>query len=240
MGAGMAATFSIKGNGDSRSQSRRHWRVGAAGIALSVSALTGCATAQYGGGGGDPAPPPTTRDLLGAGRTFALAPDRTTVQVEASVDDGPVQDAARVTLPAVRGTASVRAEGDQVTVDDLAVDLADVELPAEIAPAGTRLTDLHLRLVEPASTADADWSADGDEVGGDAVIGLELDWSIAIGGQTLPLAPQRLVGIELGVMVSPDGSSLALDAGAVAAGTRWSWAGIVSFGDATIALHGNG
>ena len=169
-----------------------------------------------------------------------LAPDRTSVQVEASVDDGAVQDAARVTLPATAGTAAVRADGDQLRLDDLAIDLADVELPAAIAPAGTRLTDLHLRLVAPVTTADADWSADDGEVGGDAVIGLELDWSIEIGGQTLPLAPQRLVGIQLGVMISPDGSALALDAGAIAAGTRWSWAGIVSFGDATIALHGNG
>jgi hypothetical protein len=240
MGAVMAANHSITGIGDIGSRSRRQWRVGAAGIALSVGALTGCATAQYGGGGGEAPPPPTTRDLLAGGRTFTLAPDRTTVQVEASIDDGPIQDAARVTLPAVRGTASLRAEGDQVTVDDLALDLGDVELPAAIAPAGTRLTDLHLRLAEPATTADADWCADGGDVGGDAVIGLELDWSIAIGGQTLPLAPQRLAGIQLGVMVSPDGIALALDAGAIAAGTRWSWAGIVSFGDATIALHGNG
>jgi hypothetical protein len=188
---------------------------------------------------GDP-PPPSTRDQLAAGRTFTLAPDRTTVQVEASIDDGPVQDAARVTLPAIRGTASLHADGDQVAIDDLGIDLGDVELPAAIAPAGARLTGLHLRLVAPVTTTDADWSADADEVGGDAVIGLELDWSIQIGGQAWPLAPQRLYGIQLGVMVAPEGGALALDAGAIAAGTRWSWAGIVSFGDVTIALHGDG
>lgn len=191
----------------------------------------GCTSAAVGG------PPVHTRDVLATPQAFTMVPASTTVELDASVDRGSSRETSHVIVPVTGGGAEVAADGDQLALRDLTIDLAPVDIPASIFSGGARLTELHLRLAAPATTANATWSDDDERGGGDVAVALELAWSIELDGKIYPLAPQRIDGIQLGLAVDRDGDRIVFDAGAIASGVRWSWADLVFFGDLTLTLH---
>jgi hypothetical protein len=201
-------------------------------LVLGALAAAGCASTPSVEG-----PVDSARELLATPRTFAVVPSDTMVQLDATYDRGPSKEHARVTIPVMAGQVLVVADGDDLVLGGLSIDLAAVALPTTIVQRGVELSDIHLRLAEPVRTRDSAWRDGDDGFGGDVTIALDLDWSIRIQGTAYPLAPQRLDGIDAGLMIGRDGATLTFDAGAIAPGVRWSWADLVLFGDFTIAVH---
>lgn len=196
--------------------------------------------AGYVGGGCDSAasvgaPVETAREVLASPTQMAVVPASSGVALRAELDRGDHVDAGRVAIAVTRGSLWTRTAGNQLVIDSLALELAPVDLPADVLE-GARLTDLRLRLPAAVYTRDARWHDDDNGCDATATAALELDWSLELDGKSYPLAPQRIDGIDLAMMIGRDGDAVTLDVGAMGSGTRWSWADLVWFDDLTVTI----
>jgi hypothetical protein len=201
-------------------------------IAVAVAGA-GCASASAVTSAPEPA---SLREMLGTPTQFELQPQQSTVQLEASIDRGDLALASHLTLPIDGGHAEVVAVGDQLEISTLDLELSPVEVPTTIVSGGIRLTGVRLGLPQPAYIGDAVW-VDDDDVTATTKLALDLDWSLDLGGNTWPLATQRLPDFETTIAIGRNGDAVTLDVVTTASGVQWSWADIVAFGDVTIEVH---
>jgi len=122
-----------------------------------------------------------------------------------------------------------------LVIDDLVVEAADVAIGAEVVPpAGVQLTGLRARLVSPVAVAP---TRSGDRLTAIARLDLEIDWSMATGGDSHPLSPLHLSGLpfSLDVVRSPSGQITARLV-AFRDGRFWEYADLWSLADLTLDL----
>jgi hypothetical protein len=177
-----------------------------------------------------PQGPPTFRERLSGRETLAVELAPAAVELNA-IGRGTT---ATVAVDVMGGEVTVRAtETGELWVEGLALDLAEVTLPADLVPPeGARLTDLHVALERVAGGAAA-WEADGSRVLLEGDADLVVDWTVRFAdGEPHALAPIRVreVGFVLTVEQSADGSVAATLAGG-RAGVLWSWAGWFELSD---------
>ena len=148
-------------------------------------------------------PTTSTRELLATTVDFTFEQTASAVAMTIKqVSGGGAVHRKAIPIPA--GTLSLRADASGALVlEKLEVEMDDIEIDAvDLPPAGLHLTDLRATLVAD-DVAEASWSADGTAAVAAVTATLTFEWSLVSDGRVIPLAPQRIVGIDLVVEVGP-------------------------------------
>jgi hypothetical protein len=208
--------------------------------------LTGCAAesdepddVRDGQGLVAPGASGTLRERLATSRGMTM-PAEGTVQLTASRKyDGVATSTPELGVD--EGRLALRAEHEGALVfDQLDFQVADVTIGADtVPPAGLTLTDIRVHLERPAYAPRTEWSDDGSFAQGKAEFDLLLDWSIlGAGGQTFPLATQRIAAVPAKVSVGASvAGEVTVSFDATVTGTFWSWAGIIEMSDLHLVLQ---
>ena len=165
---------------------------------LAAAILPACA---YDSAGVDPNATPIRTEL--GKRAFLDLGSDSHIGVTAIGPDGQVMP--NVAPHVTGGRAVLRSTEDGfLIVEDLAVKLADVDVPADAFGKVIHLTDLSLRLGTQIDV-DGDWDADGRYVTGEGTADLLLDWSWKLDDGTIyPLATQKLQNAQFDTSVRED------------------------------------
>ena len=144
-------------------------------------------------------------------------------------------EAGFVELELAGGDVAVLAEpSGTLLVQELAIDLAPIEIPSSVIGRGAALTDVHLELVAP-TRVPATWVTD-DEGRAGAPLQLELSWSLAIDGTTSPIGSPRLPPIPVELWLT-GGDEIQAEIRIEVMGVLWSWAELVRIEDLLLTLE---
>jgi hypothetical protein len=128
--------------------------------------------------------------------------------------------------------------GDTLSMDGLALAFGDYVVNDGTLLDGTHLTDVFVKLAEPAD-ADADWTWTGDAAFATVEVDLELSWSLVTkDGKVVPLAPQTLHAVPLALSVWRDDSGhLSAEITGGVDGKFWSLSDLASMSDLRVDLR---
>jgi hypothetical protein len=179
-------------------------------------------------------PPATVRDRLTTdGADLAVAGDHSTGSIVARLWSANWEDYA-VELALGGGEVAVSADAvGGLRVDELALDLAPIDLSARVFDEPTRLVDLHVALAADAPVADTTWH-DANSAAATTSVTLRLEWSLEVGDRVTPLGPLVLANLPLALTVAGDTQHVEAALALHADGTLWSWAGLIELGDLSL------
>lgn len=187
----------------------------------------------------EPEPAPSLSEALRAPAAFAVMADAETTAVTLTAGHMPSGASKVVEMPVLGGYIDVHATaGGLLVIDHLAVDLADLEVPAAFAPPdGMVLTGIRAHLAGPHGM-EAVWSEDGDAAFAEVAVDIVVDWAIRTdNGEVVPLSPLSLADVAVRVAIArqPDGA-LEVHVSGLEGGAFWSWAGVLELADLSLEI----
>jgi hypothetical protein len=140
-----------------------------------------------------------------------------------------------VALAIAGGDVTLAADADgALAADGLEIDLGPIDLPSVIdKPA--RLDHVRLVLARPLALATA-WS-DDDDANAAGELELELDWTLVVDGNAVPLGAQHLGPLPLALTVAGTGDAFDAALAIHASGELWRWADLVALSDLSLELR---
>jgi hypothetical protein len=178
----------------------------------------------------------SVRDRLSDGSTrlfVASAGSSGSLTARRWTADGWIEGDTAVTIASGEVSAKVDARG-ALTLDELVVGLAPIEIPEEVFKKPAQLTDVKVSLKSP-TTADMQWTSD-DDATTTLTLALDFDWSITVNGGKTPLATQHLPPVMVDVALTGGGDHIDASVSLHAAGELWSWAGLIEMTKLDLAL----
>jgi hypothetical protein len=122
-------------------------------------------------------------------------------------------------------SASIHEGFGELTISNLDLSIAPIEIPVEVFGRAALLTDVRLSLRAPAYGG-SQWNDEGS-VSSSTTLALDLHWALAIDRRETPLASQQLPPLELAITIG--GTSDAVDASLALGGSGelWNWFGLL-------------
>jgi hypothetical protein len=115
--------------------------------------------------------------------------------------------------------------GGRLSLSKFEVRVAPIEIPEEVFKKPAQLSDVRVKLTEPATGA-AQWASD-DEAQATLPLRLDLEWAIAVNGGKTPLGTQHLPPVDVDLTLTGDGGSVEATIALAATGMLWNWAGLL-------------
>lgn len=181
---------------------------------------------------GDPAPA-TVRQALDRGTVdLAIAPDASAGAINAArkTSQGWVPGLADLKIDG--GSLVMSAEDGVVTLEDVGIDVAPIEIPDTLLGYPVELADIHIGLVSPTKIV-VGWTSP-DEARGETVIDLSLAWSLVNHGTSSPLGSPDLPPVPAELQLSGTGTNVHAELRVHAPGQLWSWANLLELGDLSL------
>jgi len=168
-----------------------------------------------------------TRLYIGAGTsTGAITAERYT-------HDGWVSGTTPLSIAHGEVDGSLDKTG-KLEIAQLEVDVDPIAIPDSVFGKPAQLENVRVVLSQP-SLADVIWSSD-DDAEATLTLALDLNWSIAVNGQSSQLGTQHLPPVVMHLMVTGAGdhvdAALSLDA----TGTLWNWADLFKLTELELSL----
>jgi hypothetical protein len=184
----------------------------------------------------DPAgAPASVREALTGGAALAIAPHASAGAITARQWRGRWEQ-GELAIRVDGGTLALSADRDgALALDDLHVTLAPIELPDRVFGEPARLTDLGLALAAAVAPTRATWDQP-DAAHATLTVSVRLTWSLDTQGRVTPLGPVTLRDLPVELDVGGDPTHVTATVGVRAAGTVWTWAGLVELRDLALTL----
>jgi hypothetical protein len=173
---------------------------------------------------------------LGEERQFGI--ERGTSNVSIVVGGTWLDEETIVDLELSHGTATVVADGDELTVTSIDLQFADMEFgSAPLLKDGGFLSDLSVNLKRD-TVAESDWGRQSVE--GDGALDLTVGWSLRLKGHELDLSDQTISDLPFTVSVSghEEDGALSLSLETSAEGELWSLAPVLELRRLELSLKG--
>ncbi|MCX5746993.1 MAG: hypothetical protein NT062_31370 [Proteobacteria bacterium] len=118
----------------------------------------------------------------------------------------------------------------RLTLTDLELDLAPIEIPANAVGTAARLDHLRLTPITLPLPATTMWTGD-DRAVATTALDLELAWAVTIDDATTTLGPQHLPPIIATFTIGGSDGEVDVTVDLSFAGPLWSWFGIIELAD---------
>ena len=145
-------------------------------------------------------------------------------------------ESGSVALAIAGGDVTLTADADgAIAVENLEVDVESIDLPASVIDKPSRLDHVRLVLAHPLALATT-WR-DDDDASAAGELELELDWTLVVDGNAVPLGAQRLGPIPLAITFAGTGDAFDAALAIHASGELWRWADLVALSDLSLELR---
>jgi hypothetical protein len=143
-------------------------------------------------------------------------------------------DAGFVDLAIDGGSLELGLYDGTLSLNDVRLELAPIEIPESLLGHPVRLTDIRLDLASSAITVPR-WISP-DEGRAELELELDLEWSLENRGTTSPLGAPALPRIPVELVLTGSGANVTAELRARVPGEVWSWADLIKFEDLTLIL----
>lgn len=183
----------------------------------------------------------TTRAMLaGEMETFGVVDSMSSADLTARLNAYTHWEEGDVRLGVASGSVAVSvAEDSNLVLHELFIRFAPFHVSPEVLPPqGLHFAAVHLLLEEEIWFPGTLWLNDDDVAMARSKASLTLDWALVTEAAVVPLAPQRIHGLEVDLVLYPLGEVLAVDLVIREPATFWNLGDLAELSALRLVVHG--